>query len=192
MMHNDKNCWHYWEAKGIARWCRCSLIHDMTYLWTCIRVSWVDQRHYSPITIIGCWCGLVVVHAFPLAKSQDEQAMSWACCSPASWGGYVVPQGTAVPLKWHVPILPMPFKQGVSSSILGSFGGSSSFQQMITWNKAWNGQLLRKALLFHSNGKSLLPMPFEQGASSSIFGCFGQIITQTRPAIVSFYGRRAT
>ena len=66
--------------------CRCSLIHDMTYLWTCIRVSWVDQRHYSPITIIGCWCGLVVVHAFPLAKSQDEQAMSWACCSQASWG----------------------------------------------------------------------------------------------------------
>ena len=32
------------------------------------------------------WCGLVIVHAFPLAKSQDEQAMSWACCSQASWG----------------------------------------------------------------------------------------------------------
>ena len=145
--------------------CRCSLIHDMTYLWTCIRVSWVDQRHYSPITIIGCWCGLVVVHTFPLAKSQDEQAMSWACCSsPASGRGYVVPQGTAVPLKWHVPTSNAIQARGfiIDTWILWWV------IEIITQNYAWNGQLLRKVSLFHSNGMSLLPIPFEQGASSSI------------------------
>ena len=38
---------------------------------------------------------------------------------------------------------------------------------------------------------SLQAMPFEEGASSSIFVCFGQIIAQNKPAIVSFYEKRA-
>ena len=131
-------------------------------------------------TAHAIWARGFIIYIWMLwTDNHAEQGLkSSACCNPASWGVCSASRHCGMSL------LPMPFKQGVSSLILGSFGGSLSFQQISTQNKAWNGQLLRKALLFHSNGMSLLPMPFKQRVSSSILGFFGgsssfqHIITQ--------------
>ena len=168
--------------------CRCSLIHDMTYLWTCIRVSWVDQRHYSPITIIGCWCGLVVVHAFPLAKSQDEQAMSWACCSQASWG---VCSATR---HWCSSQIACPYFQCHSSK-----GFHHRYLDPLVGHRDNHTELGLKWSAFAKG--IIIPFKWHVPTGHAIW-VRGLIIhirmlwtenrAELRPAIVSFYEKRAT